>query len=407
MLTKRGKTMKNTLTPAVLCLLAVCVAARAQDGPKLVGEKEIMRLDDKIVYRMFPGASCMRLSPDGRRVLYIRKKEYKTTLPNGAVRSRNGYKLVLRDLKTGKDTPVPVPALFGRNSAGMWLTMTVFDPAGKTLVVPVGQDADKNGYTDIRPPKREKSKPGLYDIASGKLKTLDLEADVIFPIFSPNGKMLVVMAMDFEDIEDVRMKPKVHVTPTDKINFRVLSKQGLIRSICPTSNLMAMVLMPSGVDLRDAKFVLYDLKADTVKAELAEGEHATGVFLYNPQWTGDGRYLYYFGTVDEQVEGETRSRPVTRIWDAKLGKKAGVLANTLAIGPGPGKNTMVLIKGKGREQEIVLHAQGDKKLGKGLHSIGDKSTFPISTQGKWLLFIRQDDDGTRTACMAEIALPKK
>jgi len=129
------------------------------------------------------------------------------------------------------------------------------------------------------------------------------------------------------------------------------------------------------------------------------------VFLCNPQWTGDGRYLYYFSTVDEQGEGKTRRRFVTRIWDAKLGKEAGLLAEAAPIGPGPGKNTMVL--SKGREREIVLHAQGDKKLGKGLHSLGDDSMQPISTQGKWLLFIRKDDDGTETARMAEIALPKK
>ena len=50
MLTKRSKTMKNTLKFALLCLLAVCAAARGQAGPKLVGEKEIMKLDDEIAY---------------------------------------------------------------------------------------------------------------------------------------------------------------------------------------------------------------------------------------------------------------------------------------------------------------------------------------------------------------------
>ena len=128
------------------------------------------------------------------------------------------------------------------------------------------------------------------------------------------------------------------------------------------------------------------------------------VFMYNPQWTGNGRYLYYYETAYEPVE-EKRRNPVTRIWDAKLGKKAGVLADVVPIGPGPGKNTMVL--SKGTEQEIVLHAQGDKTLGKGLHSLGDESMRPISTQGKWLLFIRKDAKGNETACMAEIALPKK
>ena len=47
MLTKRGKMMMNTLKLAVLCLLTVCPAARAQDDPRLVGETQIMQLDDE------------------------------------------------------------------------------------------------------------------------------------------------------------------------------------------------------------------------------------------------------------------------------------------------------------------------------------------------------------------------
>ncbi len=396
--------MKNMLKLAVLCLLAVCAAARAQNSPKLVGEKKIMKLGDETAHTEGRGIWCMRLSPDGRRVLYLLRKMYKTTTRDGKQRERRGYKLALRDLTNGKDAVVPVPALFDDDFAMAWLSMTVFDPAGKTLLVPVGQDADKNGYWDVEPPKEERSKPGLYDIASGTLKTLDLEANLIFPTFSPNGKMLVVLALEMK-----AMKAKVHVTPTDKINFRPLAKAGLIRSICPTSDLMGLVVIAEPEEgkqtPRPGKFVLYDLKADTIKAELADREHARKLDDYNPQWTGDGRYLYYYGIEDVKREGELRAMPITRIWDVKLGKEAGVLADTVPIGPGPGTNTMVLSKGK--EQEIVLHVQGDKTLGKGLHSLGDESIRPISTQGKWLLFIRKDDDGTESARMAEITLPKK
>jgi len=396
--------MKNTLKPAVLCLLAVSVAAWGQGGPKLVGEKEIMKLDDDIQLGNFlgdfRGAWYMRLSPDARRVLYLRKKMYKTTRPDGTQRENRGYKPVLRDLTSGKDTPVPVPALCTDLFAVAWLSMTVFDPAGKTLVVPACQDANKNGYMDTGPPESERCKPGLYDIASGTLKTLDLEADAIRPTFTPNGKMLVLSAPEI-----VPDKANIYVTPTDKINFRLLSKHGVIRSICPTSDLMAMVLMSEGKKPLPNRLVLYDLNADTIKAELAEGEEAAWIFDLNPQWTGDGRYLYYVSVKVEQGEGKTRPEGITRIWDVKLGKEVGVLADAVPIGPGSGKNTMVLSKGK--EREIVLHAQGDKKLGKGLHSLGDASMRAISTQGKWLLFIRKDAKGNETACMAEIAMPKK
>ena len=57
---------------------------------------------------------------------------------------------------------------------------------------------------------------------------------------------------------------------------------------------------------------------------------------------------------------------------------------------------------------VVLHAQDDKTLGRKLHPLGDRSIRPITTQGKWLLFIRYNTGkGKDTVCRAEIVLPKK
>jgi len=419
--------MKNAVKLTLLCVLAMSAVAHAADAPKLVGEKEIMKLDDSIAYRENNGAWSMRLSPDGRRVLYIRKKTYKTTRADGTQRDRPGYKLVLRDLKTGKDTVVPVPALFDDDFAVAWLSMTVFDPAGKTLIVPASQDGNKNGLME----RTETCKPGLYDIASGKLKTLDVEGNMIFPTFHPNGKMLVVLALKGAGAPtDV----KVHVTPTDKIKFRTLGKAGLIRSISPTSDLMAILLVTEGERPRPGKCVLYDLKTDTVKAELADKDQCRRLTEHNPQWTADGRYVYHIMVKNEQRDGRRHSEVLTRIWDVKAGKEVGILSGVAPVGPGPGKGTMVLAKPSARpqmtpeapqavggdndaakaqpvapkvEREIVLHAQDDKTLGQKLHPLGDKSIRPISTQGKWLLFIRKDADGNEKACLAEIALPKK
>ena len=401
--------MKKTLELAAACVLAACAVVRAQDAPKLVGEKTIMKLDDGIEHRRSAGAWWMRLSPRARRVLYVRQTKwmYKTRRKDGTERQRRGYKLVLRDLKTGKDTPVPIPALFDRGFAIACLSMTVFDAAGKTLVVPVGEDANKDDYWEPRPPLNEKCKLGLYDIASGKLKTPGLKADLIVPTYHPNGKTLVVLAME----RDAK-KAKVHVTPTDKIRFRLLSKPGFPRSLCPTSDLMAMLVLSEGQRPRRGKFVLYDLKGDTVKAELIAGEEIGKMTSDNPQWTADGRYLYYAVVKEEERDGRKLRKVFTRIWDAKAGKEAGTLSGVCPIGAGPGAGTMVLTKLPHTEQrprapgEIVLHAQGDKTLGQELHRLGDASTRPISTQGKWLLFIRKDANGNEAACMAEIALPR-
>ena len=408
--------MKNAVKLTIVCVLTLSAVARAEDAPRLVGEKEIMKLDDSIAYRENRGGWSMRLSPAGRRVLYLRKKTFKLTEDDGTTFDYRGYKIVLRDLKTGKDTVVPVPAL-DDDFAVVWISMTVFDPTGKTLIVPVGQDGNKNGL--LEQGKNERCKAGLYDIPSGKLTTLDVEGDMVLPTFHPDGKTLVVHAAEIEDKAAKDMK--VHVTPTDKIKFRRLSKAGIIRNISPTSDLMVMVLMTGGELLMPDRCVLYGLKSDTIKAELADKDKTFGLLFCNPQWTADGRYVYYIMVKHEQRDGRSHSETLTRIWDVKAGKEVGILAGVMPIGPGPGKGTMVLVRSPGlpmlprsaavhgpaKPREIVLHARDDKTLGRKLHRLGDTSIRPISTQGKWLLFIRTDANGKEKACMAEIALPKK
>ena len=396
--------MKNAVMLTLLCVLTMSAAAGAADAPKLVGEKEIMKLDGNIAYRQNRAGGSMRLSPDGRRMLYFRGKVYKSTRARVGLR---GYKLHLRDLKTGKDTPVPVPALLRIYLETEWLSMTVFDPTGKTLIVPVGQDANKNDILE----STERCKAGLYDIASGKLKTLDIEADTTFPTFHPDGKTLVVLTLEGDQgPRDI----KVLITPTDKIKFRGLSSAGMIRSISPTSDLMAILLLTEGERPQPGKFVLYDLKTDTIKAELAGQDQSRGIMEHNPQWTADGRYIYHLIVKNERRGGRSHSQTLTRIWDAKTGKEAGILSGVIPVGPGPGKGTMVLIRHQTRTVSlrtakplVVLHAQDDKTLGGKLTPLGDKFIRPITTQGKWLLFIRYDPAGSGTVCMAEIALPKK
>ena len=395
--------MKNAVVLTLLWVLTTSPVTSSANGPKLVGEKAIMKLDDNIAYRETRGVFSMRLSPDGRRVLYLHRKIYKATDADGSQRDRPGYKLVLRDLKTGKDTAVPVPAVHSDDYALAWLSMTVFDPTGKTLIVPAGRDANKNDFME----ETERCKAGFYDIASGKLKTLDVEGNMTLPTFGPSGKTLLVLTVEGAGTPTGM---KIHITPTDKIKFRRLSKAGLIRSVSPTSDLVAMLLITEGMP---GRCVLYDVKTDTVNGELIGKRQSPELMEYNPQWTGDGRYVYHIITNSEVRDGRSYRKILTRIWDVKAGKEVSLLSDVAPIGPGSGKGTMVLVRIPSTPsrvsgvREIFLHAQDDKTLGQKLHPLGDASMRPISTQGKWLLFIRKDADGKEKACLAEIVLPKK
>ena len=394
--------MKHTVTLTLLFVLTTSAAARA-DGPKLVGEKEIMDVRTKdIVFGGNAGAAAMRLSPDGSKLIYFRKKDYNSQV-NGNPQVHEGYKAVLRDLKTGKDTPLPIPAFFDKDYAIAWLSMKVFGLEGKTIVLPEGQDGNKNGFME----RSEKSKAAFYNIASGKLTSLAIEGNIILPSFTPDGKTLLVLASVGKDAPE---KVTVLTSPVNKIKFRTLQRSGLPRSHCPTSNLMAMVLFTEGANPRPSDFVLYDLKADKVKTKLADQDHSDTFLKNNPQWTADGRYLYYVMVKDEKRNGRRHREMLTHIRDVPSNREVGILSGLAPVGPGPGKASMVLgrreaDRGVENQSQILLHLR-DKKTPDGkLYPLGDKSMHPISMQGKWLLYTRPGADGNTKLCRAAIVLP--
>ncbi len=395
---------KNIFIPAIVCVLAFSVLARAADGPKLIGEKAIMDLSEKkIAYRFNKGVSSMRLSPDGRKLLYFRRASYKTKRADGKERTSQGVKAVLRDLKTGKETPLPIPALYDEEYSAAWLSMTVFDPSSKTIIAPVGLDGNKNGLMDEM---SEKCVAGLYDIASGKLTKLKIEANLILPAFSPDGKTLMVMgALGPETPSELFIR----VSPADNIKFRELTQMGLPRNICPTADLMVLLLFTEGQKPAPGNCVVYDLKTDTAKTELAGQDQAESLMKNNPQWTADGRYIYHVVLKKENRNGVRHRETLTRIYDVHSAQETGILSGLTPIGPGPGKNSMVLVRREKApnpriDPQIYLHMRDDKSPDGKLHPLGDKSILPVSTQGKWLLFIREDADGKEEACLAEITV---
>ena len=151
--------MKNAVKLTLLCVLTMPAFARAADAPKLVGEKEVMK-NSKNFQHFY---KYLRLSPDGRYLLFLRH-EYrrgKTVLasrppvrtttgprPRGEEEVKTFLAMVLHDVKTGKDKPVPVPALADfpfRNFVRMYLHGTIFDASGTKMVVMVGADPKHNG----------------------------------------------------------------------------------------------------------------------------------------------------------------------------------------------------------------------------------------------------------------------
>lgn len=366
-------------------LMLVSSTATATDKPKLINKKSIFPYHRNRMIQKNHGINSMRLSPDGKHLLYIRRER------------GNRCRIVLQNIISGKNKDLPIPAYDDVDIPMMMLSMNVFDTAGKRIVLGAGIDTNGNGVFDS---SREKMKPVVYDIASGKTKDLPVQNNITIPTFDRTGKGFIIIAGD----EDAKTG-KLITMRAEKANPKVHNILGLPRGVCPTADVIPLLLLPDR-----EKFILYDLKAGKQIIELPKHKKSNTILLERtPQWTGNGRYLYYPDLKDDAAKGARKpnTKPITRIWDRKTKKESGIVDDAIAIGPGPGKTTMVLAKGDHYRGKLILHdAATDKSW-----TLFDNSQRPmhrcITAQGKYLIYGKRIPDNKADVYLAEIALPGK
>jgi len=392
------KTLKQ-----LTCLLVVTTGALAwaedakpQPGVKIVNETRIFELDDSRNIRENAGVHSMCLSPDAATLLYVQRIA-PAAKPDGGgpPRNRRGYRLVIRDIKAGKDTVMPGPPSGSDDFLVACVSMRPFDAAGKNIVIPVGiGPADE----PVRPGKGQ-MQLGIYDLAAGKLKKLDLTASVVFPSYDAEGKNLIVLAMVARDGRPDMAASKIVISPADKIKFKQLGIVGLPRAPCPGGRVLPVLLPPARDESEVARrgtFILYDTKADK-RLLMLPAQSGNKLDDYNPQWTGDGRYLYYVDSEDDpSPDGKMRRKSITRIWDRKKAVEHAIIEDAVPIGPAPGKSAMILKYRKNGRCKVhnTATAKTPPLLGEG--------TKLINANGRFLLYVKQDKDGTKSVYRAEM-----
>jgi hypothetical protein len=387
--------MKNM--KKLTCLLAVALmasVASAQDAEKksavkIVKETKIFALDKLRTIDENSGLHSMQLSPDGKTLLYARR------LPRANVQERLRYHLVLRDIKAGTDTVMPGDPLESNDFLVACTSMRPFDATGKKIVIPVGTNQDgKPGRLG-----KGQMQPGIYDIATGKLDKLDMKAPIILPSYDATGKNLIVFAM-FPGKRGSDMEwCKTIVSPVNKIKFRKIGVAGLPRTPCPIGDILPILLPPERKipdAPRQSELVIYDTKADK---KLTSPPLTSGRKLddYNPQWTTDGRYLYY---VDREMyktpDGNTRRKQIMRVWDRKKSIEQSLTEDHIPIGPAPEKAGMIVLDNK--NYSYSLH---DPATGKTTPLALKKSRI-ISVSGRFMVYVKKDKTGTNSVYRAEI-----
>ncbi len=388
-------TVRVILALAILAGCGVCAAMAPKDdnkapAAKLVDEKVIFKFtgDRDTAPGLDPGS--MKLSPDGKRLLYIRRKR----LDVGKGSPTRAYEVRLRTLAGGEEVVLPIPSYTMDDIPRMMISMNVFDAAGKRIVLGIGVDEDNNGLHDYR---KEKLQLAFYDIAKDKVTRLDVTDDIVVPTFDRTGKSLIMIVAT-----EKGRTGKMYTTPADQIKLKELGTWGVPRSTCPTADVIPLILLPKpDADGKRGKpgFVLYDLANDKIAAKLPVHERNTKLDDYNPQWTADGRYLYYIDL--KMPEGDNRRVILTRIWDRKEGKLAGEIEEAIALGPGPTKTTMVL-SGSSRTSSLKIH---DAASGKTWKLASDQPIRPTSVTSKYILYVKSNGQ-EKTLCRARIALGK-
>jgi len=365
---------------AVLCL--VPMAATGQT--RLVNEKVLLSAGSGD--QPLATIHAAQLSPDGKKLLYVRVEA--AALADGAEsRARRSYRLVLRDLTTGKDTALPMAAGTFDDAFIMLLSKPIFSPDSKHVVTFVPEDADKNGIWDHR---NEKLRLGLYDIQANTLARLDLTDDIILPNFLGNG-ILVVQWQIRATSGSLHWIKRVGAEPAR------LQTAGVALAAHPSKpQVLAMMLKAvEGEGPPEFSLKLLDVGADKVLANLPLDPQNTKLDDFPPRFTQDGKYAYY---VDVQRGGD-KSKAITRVWNVPEGKPAVDIDQSVPVGPA-GEARMVLVRTTrgSREGDVGVHDPAANTW----TSLSDVKGVALWAGDGKILYARKRDDGGMSICLAEL-----
>jgi hypothetical protein len=386
---------------------AACAANVFADEPKLANATKVFPTSQPVYKR--PNqyhAFAMRLSPDGRHVLYTRPVA--GTEPSDVDDRSVRYEIVLRELDGGKETVVPVEPL----DAGWQSVPTrfnMFDPAGRRLLLPHVK-VERRQIDEHTSAATATVEWSIFNVIRGETADTTLEGGMMGPAkFTADGHAVLLT----RTIGSREMVTEVISLGQFKTLPKPLRAPGWVQSVSPADD-VAVFFVPPARPVHDpaqpdrpaerppARLVLWDLKADQELAEIPTHPRNGELDDRETQWTANGRYLYYVDVEEVPAEGEADRRTlrsVTRIWDRQAGKPAGTVSDALPVGPGPGQ---LMVLAKRRAGGFLLH---DAASGKEF-PLGDASKKLIHAYGAKVVYAQEGDDSeAEDVLVADIIVP--
>ncbi|MCY2931063.1 MAG: hypothetical protein NTV86_16565 [Planctomycetota bacterium] len=384
---------RGSLAWVALVVVSACAAGLRADEPGLANPVRVFATSQPAYKR--PGqyhAFAMRLSPDGKRVMYSRPVAGGGQADARSVR----YELVLRELNGGKETLLPIEPLdIGWRS--VLTRFNMFDPAGKRLALPKVRAAGTISWS-------------IYDVARAQAGVEGLNAGAAGPAkFTADGEALLLTAATVPG----QPSTKLVSLRAPRAAPRALAALGWVQSVSPAGDVASFFVppawlpgLPPEAGRTAIRLVLWDLKADKELVQVPTHYHNGQLENWETQWTPDGRYLYYADLAEAAPAAPANRatyRSVTRVWDRQAGKAAGEIADALPVGPGPGRSQMVLAR---RTQDnsggFLLH---DAATGRE-YPLGDAAKKLIHAGGGKVIYAQTPADSeTEAVFLADLVAP--
>jgi len=341
-------------------------------GPQLINEKRVLTGPHEFWARSHDRKSVLRLSPDGRLLLFLR-----AVTPNGPGRDRRAtLRLMMRDVGGNTDTELPIGP-YRRQWASVHTRFDPFHPKSSALVV---NELGRKGPLLI-----------YQTVSQGVERTSIEDKRFVFGRFDAKGENLILTKGEGLD---------VFTASLPQCQLARLNTSGVIHSVCPSASVICLFRPKQRRRKGSQALVLYDIAEAKQISELPLDERNGVIDDIESQWTQNGRYLYYCDRAQSPKDGSKAEWGVC-VWDRLQARAACVVKAARPVGRGPTPAAMVLSSKQGTRTVMLVH---DAETGD-LWQLGQTGLSPQHACGRYVAYIRGGPAGEEAAYSAEISMP--
>lgn len=353
----------------IACLMVFCGSVMADEF--LVSNFKALFPAEKIKSRrMGHPLFGARLSPSGKHLIYPKMvpatpPDYETT-----------FEMVAYEIATGKEESIEVSLPGGYES--VYTRFNFFNPAGDKLVMSKFHKDDNGRQSEIV----------YYDFKKKKIVSTGIKGQRDIAMFDNTNNNILISKQGSGTV----VKTNLNGAQSKEVQVG-----GWVHTPSMFSPYAALFVMDRSREERPSLQV-WSLKSEKMVVDLPLNEKYGANDDVQGQWTADGRYFFYPDVLDL---GKSKYSFVVRVWDVVKNQQKKEVPDSMIVGYGPGKNTMVMtaVDGQKKQGRMFLYdVKNDKSM-----DIGPKGASVIHAAGNKLLYV-VNENGKDMVCIADMAV---